>query len=166
MRDRYVREFEGPPSKKARLQPLTANTKVLIQSQPGTATLRWDKTGIVMEILPSDQYTVKVNGSNRLVKRDRKLLRACVPALEEGESRSLHSLDRDSDGESDSACGARGHVTWSADPNNEPGGTVAVERTWATAAMKETSRPEASNPPQKVDRRRLSRVSKGKTTRF
>ena len=119
-----------------------------------------------MEVLPSEQYTVKVDGSNRLIRRDRKLLRASVLALGEDGSRSTHSLDRDSEGESDSAWGARGHMTWSADPNMEPGETVGVKRTWATTATKETSRTEAAKSPKEIGRHRPVRVSKGKTFRL
>ena len=63
MQDRYLKELEGPPAKKSRLQPLKMHTKVLIQSQTGKSPLRWDKTGVVVEVLPFDQYIVKVHGS-------------------------------------------------------------------------------------------------------
>merc|ERR1712105_28756 len=52
-REHCARDAEGPPAKKARLQPLTANTKVLIHSQTGGTAPRWEKTGTVMETLPS-----------------------------------------------------------------------------------------------------------------
>ena len=64
MQDRYLKGLEGPPTGKSCLQLLKANTKVLIQSQTGNSPLRWDKTGVVVEVLPFDQYIVKVSGSN------------------------------------------------------------------------------------------------------
>ena len=118
-----------------------------------------------MEALPSDQYTIKVNGSNRLIRRDRKLLRAWAPALEQEGLWPPHSPDGGSNDESDSAWGARGHGTWSADPNNESDETVTEGQTRATVATEETPRLKAPNSPQKVDRRRSSRASEAKTSR-
>ena len=119
-----------------------------------------------METLPSDQYTVKVNGSNRLVKRDRKLLRACTPALEQEGPRPPYSPDEEGTEGPGSAWGARVYGTWSAEPNHEPDETVAERQTQATLATKETPRPKAPNSPQKVDRRRSSRATKAKTSRY
>ena len=38
-----------------------------------------------MEVLPFDQYIVKVSGSNRLTRRNRKFLRAYEPAFKQKE---------------------------------------------------------------------------------
>ena len=121
MQDRYLKDLEGPPEEKSRLQPLAMNTKVLIQNQMGKAPLRWDKTGVVVEILPFDQYVVKVNGSNRLTKRNRKFLRAYIPAFEQEESRFPHDQEVERECELDSAWGAMGHRTQSADSETGPG---------------------------------------------
>ena len=36
---------------------------------------KWDKVGRVVEILPFDQYVIKVDGSGRITKRNRRFLR-------------------------------------------------------------------------------------------
>ena len=79
--DRYLKSLEDPPTLKSRLQPLKTNTKVLIQNQTGKSPLRWDKSGMVGEVLLFDQYIVKVNGSNHLTRRNRKFLQAYEPAV-------------------------------------------------------------------------------------
>ena len=57
--DHYLKGLESPPVVKPRFQPLKTNTKVLIQNQTGKSPLRWDKAGVVVEVLPFDQYIVK-----------------------------------------------------------------------------------------------------------
>merc|ERR1711867_46602 len=85
IQDRYLKSIEEPPTEGSRLQPLKENDKVLIQNQTGKSPLRWEKTGTVVEILPYDQYIVKVSGSNRLTRRNRKILRAYEPAFTQKE---------------------------------------------------------------------------------
>ena len=36
---------------------------------------KWDRTGVVVEVLPYDQYRVKVDGSGRVSLRNRQFLR-------------------------------------------------------------------------------------------
>ena len=55
--------------------------KVLIQNQTGKSKLRWDKSGTVGQVFPYDQYVVKIDGSNRLTRRNRRFLRAYKPAV-------------------------------------------------------------------------------------
>ena len=43
---------------------------------------KWDRTGVVVEVLPYDQYRVKVDGSGRVSLRNRQFLRK----LGEGDS--------------------------------------------------------------------------------
>ena len=115
MQDRYLKDLEGPPATKSHLQPLTEHTKVLIQNQTGKAPLKWDKTGVIVEVMPFDQYIVKVHGSNRLTRKNRKFLRAYVPALEEEEPSVPYGRDIETDREEASAWGARGQRNQSAD---------------------------------------------------
>ena len=81
MRDRCCKDLENVPSKKSKLQPLQVGQKVLIQNQTGKYPLRWDKSGTVGEVFPYDQYVIKVDGSNRLTRRNRRFLRAYKPAV-------------------------------------------------------------------------------------
>ena len=46
-----------------------------IQNQTGRFPIRWDKTGVVVQVGENDQYIVKVDGSGRLTLRNRKYLR-------------------------------------------------------------------------------------------
>ena len=41
---------------------------------------KWDRSGIVREICPFDQYLIQIDGSKRLTKRNRKFLRRIKPA--------------------------------------------------------------------------------------
>ena len=47
----------------------------MIQNQRGNYPRRWDKRGVVVEILDHDQYQVRVEGSRKLTLRNRRYLR-------------------------------------------------------------------------------------------
>ena len=57
------------------LPQLEIGERVFIQNQNGPHPNKWDRSGIVLESLGHDQYTVKVDGSGRLTKRNRRFLR-------------------------------------------------------------------------------------------
>ena len=57
------------------LPALQVQDAVAIQDQTGHTPRRWSKTGTVVEVLPHDSYVVKVDGSNRVTKRNRQFLR-------------------------------------------------------------------------------------------
>lgn len=140
-----------------------------------------------MEVLPFDQYIVKVSGSNRLTRRNRRFLRAYVPALEQEESRVPHRQDMEMECELDSAWGARGQ---SADSNTGPGGalTDVVPGTQDTTSLDgkgdshdshgvdldsslggrglETVQSDTSSQSQNVGLRRSTQASKGKTSQY
>ena len=61
------------------LVPLEIGQVVLVQNQTGKNPSRWDKSGQVIEVLPFDQYRVKIDGTGRLSLRNRKFLRAITP---------------------------------------------------------------------------------------
>ena len=46
----------------------------MVQNQIGNKPLRWDKTGIVVEVKAFDQYIIKMDGSENLSLRKRKFL--------------------------------------------------------------------------------------------
>ena len=54
--------------------------RCFVQNQTGPAPNRWDRTGIIIEAHPHDQFTVKIDGSGRLTTRNRKFLRYFQPA--------------------------------------------------------------------------------------
>ena len=47
----------------------------MIQNQRGNYPRRWDKRGVVVEVLPHDQHQVRVEGSRKLMLRNRRYLR-------------------------------------------------------------------------------------------
>ena len=61
------------------LQPLQPGQHVLIQNGEGRAPTRWDRSGMVVQVMPHRQYRVKYDGSGRLQVRNRKHLKAFVP---------------------------------------------------------------------------------------
>ena len=72
---RNVRNVERLTEHTVRLQPLEVGDRVFIQNQTGNHPLRWDRTGLVIEVKQFDQYAVKVDGSGRVTLRNRKFLR-------------------------------------------------------------------------------------------
>ena len=63
-------EVSGHP-----LAKLEVGDHVRIQNRGRSYPKKWDKTGVVVEVWPHDQYSVKVDGSRRLTPRNRKFLR-------------------------------------------------------------------------------------------
>ena len=58
---------------------LTPLNTVRIQNQTGRHPTRWDKSGIVVEVLQYHQYGVRTDGSGRLTTRNRRYLRRYTP---------------------------------------------------------------------------------------
>ena len=61
------------------LYPLKVGDTVRIQNQRGPFPTKWDKTGCVVEVRQFDQYVVRVDGSGRVMLRNRKFLRKYMP---------------------------------------------------------------------------------------
>ena len=57
------------------LPPLKVGDDVMVQNQRGNYPRRWDKRGVVVEVLPHDQHQVRVEGSRKLTLRNRRYLR-------------------------------------------------------------------------------------------
>ena len=51
-------------------EPLQIGQHVLVQNQLGNKPLRWDKTGVVVECMGYNQYSVKMDGSGSLTLRE------------------------------------------------------------------------------------------------
>ena len=60
---------------------LSVGERVLIQNQCGTPKVakRWDRSGVVLEVMGYDKYKVKVNSSGRITMRNRQFLRKVLP---------------------------------------------------------------------------------------
>ena len=79
MKDTFNRNLEKISLPARSLKPLAVGQYVIIQNQRGPHPLRWDRTGVVVECKPFDQYVIKVHGSNRLTLRNRRFLRSYDP---------------------------------------------------------------------------------------
>ena len=55
------------------LSPIKPGSRVWVQNQ---ATLEWDRSGTVVETLPNRQYTIRLDGSGRMSRRNRRHLKA------------------------------------------------------------------------------------------
>ena len=62
-----------------RLPDLPVGAVVQVQNQKGKDPLRWDRSGVVVESLGNQQYTVKMDGSGRVSLRNRRFLRKIEP---------------------------------------------------------------------------------------
>ena len=65
---------KGVPS-----SPLHVGDHVYLQNQAGYSPNKWTKSGVVVEKLPHDAFTVKIDGSNAVTKRNRRFLRRFIP---------------------------------------------------------------------------------------
>ncbi|CAL4098776.1 unnamed protein product [Meganyctiphanes norvegica] len=79
LRTRHKKAEERLREHTRHLHPLKVGNSVRVQNQTGPYPLKWDRTGIVVEVLQFDQYNVKINGSNRITLRNRKFLRQFQP---------------------------------------------------------------------------------------
>ena len=89
LRNRHMRTQEKLSEHTRRLPPLKVGDHVRIQNQTGPYPLKWDKTGIVIEVRQYDQYMVKIDGSNRTTLRNRRFLRHFIPIRPDPQPRSI-----------------------------------------------------------------------------
>ena len=75
LRQRHMHDHERLSEHTRRLPPVKVGDQVRVQNQTGNFPLKWDKTGIIVEVRQFDQYLVKIDGSNRVTLRNRKFLR-------------------------------------------------------------------------------------------
>jgi hypothetical protein len=54
--------------------------------------LKWDKSGVVVTLLPNQKYQVKMDGTGRIILRSRVFLRAIIPY--KAETRERWGLSR------------------------------------------------------------------------
>ena len=81
LRVRYCRGKERLSEHIKKLPKLSVGVRVLIQNQCGTPKVakRWDRSGVVLEVMRYDKYKVKVDGSGRITMGNRQLLRKVLP---------------------------------------------------------------------------------------
>ena len=78
---RFVKSSEILNRQSRDLPKLSVGKRCFVQNQTGTSPNKWDRTGVVTEVNPHDQYTIKIDGSGRLTTRNRKYLRVFEPTL-------------------------------------------------------------------------------------
>ena len=79
LRVRFAKNSERLNEHTRELPPLKVGDRCLIQNQAGNQPKRWDRSGVVTEVLPFDSYTVKIDGSWRVTRRNRRFLKAYTP---------------------------------------------------------------------------------------
>ena len=80
LRTRFSKTSEALNEHAKPLTPLKTGDKCFIQNQTGNNPTKWHRTGTIVEVADHDQYVVKVDGSGRLTKRNRRFLRVFKPA--------------------------------------------------------------------------------------
>ena len=76
---RYTRQEKLLNEHTKELPSLKQGDLVSLQNQHGPRAKKWDKTGLVVEALPHQQYRVRVHGSGRITLRNRQYLRKISP---------------------------------------------------------------------------------------
>lgn len=80
LRQRFHRSAESRDQHSRALPHLRIGDRCHVQNQSGNYPKRWDRSGTVMEDHGHDSYTLKVDGSGRVTRRNRQFLRRFVPA--------------------------------------------------------------------------------------
>ena len=76
---RHSREREKWTAQTKELPPLEIGNHVYVQNMTGNNPLRWERTGVIIEVRPFKQYAVRLDGSGRVTLRNRKNLRKFKP---------------------------------------------------------------------------------------
>ena len=71
------------------LPDLEVGDCVMVQNQTGTQPGRWDKTGVIVEVHPHNQYVIRMDGSGRCSLRNRRFLRRCLPFVRDSNKTAL-----------------------------------------------------------------------------
>ena len=125
--DRHAGSYADYNAKSHTLQPLQTQAPVRIQNKR-----KWDRTGRIVEVLPHRQYRVRVDGSGRVVLRNRRFLRLSPHAPP---ATIIPSADRPNVGPAYMSPGTQPQQTTveseEADPISEPS-TEADETTHVT----------------------------------
>ena len=72
---RYARQEEVLSEHTRTLPELAVGVLVSVQNQTGNKPKRWDRTGVVVEALPYQQYRIRMDGSGDISLRNRRFLR-------------------------------------------------------------------------------------------
>jgi len=59
---RFVKNAEADNHKAGKLRPLFVSSRCLLQNQSVNHPRKWDRSGIVKEVLPHDQFAMRIDG--------------------------------------------------------------------------------------------------------
>ena len=76
---RHSKEREKWSEHTKALKPLEIADHVYVQNLVGNQPLRWERTGVVVEVKPFNQYVIRLDGSGRVTLRNRRHLRKFTP---------------------------------------------------------------------------------------
>ena len=79
LRQRFHHAAEERNTHSRALPDLRVGDRCYIQNQNGNNPKRWDRSGTVVESRGHDSYTLKVDGTGRLTRRNRRFLRCFQP---------------------------------------------------------------------------------------
>ena len=80
LRNRFHRTAETLNEHAHPLTPLRVGDRCYVQNQTGNNPRRWDRSGTVTDVHDFDSYSVKIDGTGRVTRRNRRFLRRFVPA--------------------------------------------------------------------------------------
>ena len=86
LRQRFHRSAETLSEHSRELRTLQVGDRCYIQNQTGNFPKRWDRSGTIVDVHDHDSYTVKVDGTGSITRRNR-FLRRFVPATSTIDSR-------------------------------------------------------------------------------
>ena len=75
LRRRFVRWSERHNERTKDLKPLRIGDRVFVQNQEGQHPRKWDRSGLIVDVLPHCKYRIKIDGSGRVTNRNRQFLR-------------------------------------------------------------------------------------------
>ena len=79
LRKRHVQMKERLTEHTKTLPCLEPGKAVYVQNQLGNFPRKWDKTGVIVECRPHQQYVIRLDGSRRVTLRNRKFIREFTP---------------------------------------------------------------------------------------
>ena len=159
LQHRHMRSQDRLSEHTRRLHPLKVSDHVRIQNQTGNYPLKWDRTGVVVEVRQFDQYVVKVDGSNRTTLRNRKFLRKFHPVRATNQPRSIlhdiehtHGISKDQPASSSPNQGSTQDPQYPPDLSSEPSiGSVPPSPTETPPMPAATPEVQEDPPPREQD---------------
>ena len=91
LRERFHRTAEKLNEHSRRLVDLNVGDRCYVQNQTGNFPKRWDRSGTVVEMYDHDSFAVKIDGTGRVTRRNRRFLRKFSPVSPVIQFQQLHT---------------------------------------------------------------------------